>query len=218
LSSFKPHSRTNALNRSRRITMSSTAASNSLFEIDAELDTLLDEIQQEIETEGKASVERKNLFQEFCKAHGEKVDRIGRFLRMMEARTLYCRSEADRLLDRARSCDRKSVETKSMVLYYLESRALTKIEGMQFTLRKQRNAVDSVLILDEQQIPMLYKVVEASIGGDLWERLLEVLPNGLKSELQASVKQTFPSNEAIKRSSENVPGTEVKRGSHLRIV
>jgi hypothetical protein len=198
--------------------MSSTAASNSLFEIDAELDSLLDEIQEEIETEGVVSVERKNRFQEFCKAHSEKVDRIGRFLRMMEARTLYCRSEADRLLDHARSCDRKFVETKSMVLYYLESRALTKIEGMEFTLRKQRNAVDSVLILDEQQIPMHYKVVEASIGGDLWERLLGVLPNALKSELQASVKQTFPRNEAIKRSSEKIPGTEVKRGSHLRIV
>jgi hypothetical protein len=92
--------------------MSSIAESKSLFEIDAELDELLEEIQQEIDGEGQPSTERLDRFHEFCRAHSEKVDRIGRFLRMMEARTLYCRSEANRLQERARSSERKATKPK----------------------------------------------------------------------------------------------------------
>ena len=68
-------------------------------------------------------------FQQFCEAHGEKVDRIGRFVRMMEAREQFCRSEAARLNDRARAAAGKVERTKNMVLYYLLSRDLKKIEG-----------------------------------------------------------------------------------------
>src|ERR1700730_12259825 len=151
--------------------MSSIAESKSLFEIDAELDELLEEIQQEIDGEGQPSTERLDRFQEFCRAHSEKVDRIGRFLRMMEARTLYCRSEANRLQERARSSERKFDQTKAIVLYHLESPGLKKIEGLEFTLRKQQNSQDSVRIIDELQIPMQYKVIEASVTGALWEQI-----------------------------------------------
>ena len=77
--------------------MSSIAQEYSLFEIDRELDMLLDEVEEEIEGHGEASPELIERFQQFCEAHSEKADRIGRFLRMMEARAQYCRSEASRL-------------------------------------------------------------------------------------------------------------------------
>jgi Siphovirus Gp157 len=198
--------------------MSSIAASNSLFEIDAELDDLMEEIQEEIENKGEASADLMNRFQGFCHAHGEKVDRIGRFLRLMEERTVYCRAEANRLTERARSSNRKFDQTKAMVLYYLETRGLKKIEGMEFTLRRQKNSQDSVRITDEQQIPMRFKVVDASVDGALWDELLDTLPEPLKDALRRSVTQISPSNEAIKQATEKVPGAEVRRGEHLRIV
>jgi hypothetical protein len=198
--------------------MSSIAESHTLFEIDAELGQLMDEIQDEIENGSKASEEQVNRFEDFCKAHGEKVDRIGRFLQMMEARARYCRSEANRLFDRARSADRKCSETEKLVLYYLESRELRKIEGTAFTLRRQKNSVSSVRILDEQQIPMEYKVVEASIHGGLWQRILEALPDNLKREFSATMRQVSPWNDAIRQATGEVPGAEVKRGLHLRVV
>ena len=77
--------------------MASIAEASSLFEIDMELDGLLEEIQEQVESEGEASEDLVARFQQFCEAHGEKVDRIGRFVRMMEAREQYCRSEAARL-------------------------------------------------------------------------------------------------------------------------
>ena len=118
--------------------MASIAEASSLFEIDMELDGLLEEMERQTESEGQASEDLVARFQQFCEAHGEKVDRIGRFLRMMEAREQFCRSEAARLADRARAAASRMERTKNMVLYYLLSRDLKKIEGQQFTLRPRR--------------------------------------------------------------------------------
>ena len=200
--------------------MTSIAESNSLFEIDTELDDLLEEIQQEVESEGQASEELMARFRQFCEAHGEKVDRIGRFVRMMEAREQYCRTEAARLGDRARSTANKVDRTKSMVLFYLMSRELKRIEGREFTLRAQKNSQDSVRILDESMLPMAYCRVDARIDGVLWETVLAQLPEGLADALEASVRETTPDTDAIKAAAmrqEQVPGADVRRGTHLRV-
>jgi len=65
--------------------MASIVDTGSLFEIDMELDGLLEEIQEQVESGGEPSEDLVARFQQFCEAHGEKVDRIGRFVRMMEA-------------------------------------------------------------------------------------------------------------------------------------
>ena len=200
--------------------MASIAQEHSLFEIDCELDTLLDEIEEEIENRGEASAELLERFQQFCEAHSEKADRIGRFLRMMEARVQYCRSEASRLQERARSSERKATQTKYMVMYYLKSRELKKIEGREFTLRIQKNSQDSVRFTDEAQVPMRYRTVGARIDGSLWESLIERLPEELSRSLMASIQDASPSNEAIKQAVQKqiaVPGAEVYRGDHLRV-
>ncbi len=131
--------------------MASIAQENSLFEIDRELDTLLDEIGEGIENRGEASAELMERIQQFCEAHSEKADRIGRFLRMMEARSVLP-ERSNQLQERARSSDRKATQTKYMVMYYLKSRDLKKIEGLEFTLRFQKNSQDSVRFTDETQV------------------------------------------------------------------
>ena len=65
------------------------------------------------------------------------------FVRIMEAREEFCRSEAARLSDRARTAAGKVERSKNMVLYYLMSRDLKAIEGREFTLRAQKNSQDS---------------------------------------------------------------------------
>lgn len=62
--------------------MTSISENCSLFEIDTELDALLEQIEEQVETEGEPSEELLSRFREFCAAHGEKVDRIGRVVRM----------------------------------------------------------------------------------------------------------------------------------------
>ena len=191
-----------------------------MFEIDRELDMLLDEVEEEVENRGEASPELIERFEQFCEAHSEKADRIGRFLRIMEARVQYCRGEAGRLQERARSSERKATQTKYMVMYYLKSRDLKKIEGREFTLRIQKNSQDSVRFTDETQVPLRYRTVSARLDGLSWERVMEKVPDELKRVLVASIQEAAPSNEAIKNAVQNqiaVPGAEVHRGDHLRV-
>jgi hypothetical protein len=204
----------------QEVIVSSIAQEYSLFEIDLELDTLLDEIEEEIESRGEASAELVERFQQYCEAHVEKADRIGRFVRMMEARVQYCRGEANRLQERARSSERKATQTKYMVMYYLKSRDLKKIEGREFTLRIQKNSQDSVRFTDETQVPLRYRTVSARLDGLSSERVMENVPEEFKRLLVASIQEAAPSNEAIKNAVQNqiaVPGAEVYRGDHLRV-
>lgn len=200
--------------------MASIAEASSLFEIDMELDELIEEMEEQTESEGQTSEDLLARFHEFCEAHSEKVDRIGRFLRMMEAREQFCRSEAARLTDRARAAAGKMERTKNMVLYYLLSRDLKKIEGQQFTLRAQKNSQDSVRITGESELPKCYCRIEARIPGVVWETALSLLPEELAKTLESSIQETRPDNDAIKAAvaqNEVVPGAEVRRGTHLRL-
>ena len=200
--------------------MSTITATNSLFEIDAELDSLLDEIAEQAEQKGEPPEELVARFQQFCSAHGEKVDRIGRFLRQMEAREQFCRSEAARLSDRARTAAGKVERTKNMVLYYLMSRDLKTIEGREFTLRVQKNSQDSVRITDEAVLPKCFCRIEARIPGIIWETALSLLPDELANTLESTIQEARPDTDAIKAAemrNEQVPGAEVRRGSHLRM-
>jgi hypothetical protein len=201
--------------------MASIAEASSLFEIDVELDGLLEEIEGQVESEGQAAEDLVARFQQFCDAHGEKVDRIGRFVRIMEAREQFCRSESVRLTDRARATAGKVERTKNMVLYYLLSRDLKKIEGYQFTLRAQKNSQDSVRITDEAAVPKSYCRINARIDGVVWETVLSLLPDELSNSLESSVQDTRPDADAIRAAilrNEQVPGVELRRGSHLRVV
>ena len=201
--------------------MASIAEGKSLFEIDTELDLLLEEIQEQVECEGQASEDLTARFQQFCAAHGEKVDRLGRFVRMMEALEQFCRGEAARLADRARAAAGKVDRTKSMVLFYLVSRDLKKIEGIEFTLRAQKNSQDSVRINHEASLPRSFCKIDARIDGVLWETVLSVLPEELAKSLELSFQETKPDADAIKAAAlrqEQVPGAEVRRGWHLRVV
>jgi hypothetical protein len=200
--------------------MATIAGTNSLFEIDAELDSLLDEIEDQTAQGGEPTEELAGRFQQFCSAHGEKVDRIGRFLRRMEAREQFCRAEAARLSDRARTAAGKVERTKNMVLYYLMSRNLKSIEGREFTLRAQKNSQDSVRITDEVALPTAFRKIDARIGGVLWETVLVNLPEELGRMLESAVEESRPDTDTIKATiqrEEKVPGAELRRGWHLRI-
>jgi hypothetical protein len=108
-----------------------------------------------------------------------------------------------------------------MVLYYLLSRDLKKIEGHQFTLRAQKNSQDSVRINDESVLPKSYCRIDARIDGVLWETVLALLPEELAKSLESSIQETKPDTDAIKAATlrqEQVPGSEVRRGWHLRVM
>jgi hypothetical protein len=196
------------------------AADNSLFDIDRELNLMLDMMDQEIEEQGQASNESMERFTKFCEAFGEKIDRIGGFIRVMEARANYCKSEGERLSPRGKAAQNKVKQMQNLVLYYLASHEMTKVEGHQFTLRRQKNGQDSVRVLDEGNIPTNLRRIEAKMGGSLWERVLAALPEELASAVAQSVSSSVPSNEAIKQfisAAGPIDGVKVVRDYHLRV-
>jgi len=193
---------------------------NTLFEIDRELDSMLDQIEEEAEENGTASPELLERFRQFCEAESEKVDRIGRFLTLMDSRLKYCRQQAEHFQKRARTVEAKGVNTKNMVLYFLMSHGLKKIEGKEFTLRMQKNSQDSVEITDAAQVPITCRELEVPIPGRLWQSIVASLPEDTSKALANCVRDDRPSNDAIKEASsrlEKIPGAQVKRGVHLRV-
>jgi hypothetical protein len=103
----------------------------------------------------------------------------------------------------------------------LLSRDLKKVEGQQFTLRVQKNSQDSVRVTDEAALPKCYCRIEARIPGVIWETVLSLLPAELAKTLESSVQEIRPDNDAIRTAvtqSEVVPGAEMRRGLHLRVV
>ena len=52
-----------------------------------------------------------------------------------------------------------------MVLFYLISRKVKKVEGQEFTLRVQKNGQDSVKITDEAALPILYRNIDLRLDG-----------------------------------------------------
>jgi len=193
---------------------------NTLFEIDRELDSLLDQIEEEAEENGTASPELLERFEQFCQAESEKVDRIGRFLTLMDSRLKYCRQQAEHFQKRARSTDAKVVSTKNMVLYFLAARGLKKIEGREFTLRQQKNSQDSVEITDVSLVPINYREMELHVPGRVWQAVFELLPEETSKVLASCIRDDKPSSDAIKEAVsrlEEVPGAKVKRGIHLRV-
>jgi hypothetical protein len=77
-----------------------------------------------------------------------------------------------------------------------------------------------VRITDEVAVPKSYCRIDARIDGFLWETVLSVLPEELARALESSVQEIKPDADAIKTAllrQEQVPGAEVRRGSHLRV-
>jgi hypothetical protein len=197
------------------------AGEHSLLALDRELDMLLEQIEDEIEEHGEASREAMERFEVFAKAMNVKVDRIGRYLTLMETRATYCRKEAERYATRAKRAESKIDRTKSMVLYYLQSHHLKQVESDAFTLRSQKNSQDSVIVTNAESIPDELRRYELRMEGPLMLQVREALPDVLKLDLTAAVKSSEPSNSAIKQHVANggsVEGAEVKRLFHLRIV
>jgi Siphovirus Gp157 len=130
-------------------------------------------------------------------------------------------SEAARLGDRARAAANKIERTRTMVLYHLLSRDPKMVEGHQVTSRAQRNSQDSGWIVNEAALPWCYCRIDTRIDGTIWQTVLSLLPDQLAMALESSVQEKRPNAEAIKAAAmqdEHVPGAEVRRGSHLRVI
>lgn len=80
-------------------------------------------------------------------------------------RAEYCKKESARYAARAKRAQNKIERTESMVLYYLASHDLKKVESHEFTLKRNKNSQDSVVITQPDNIPDDLRRFEARIDG-----------------------------------------------------
>ena len=196
------------------------ASTHSIFEIDQEIDAIIETHQQEFEENGLISEESMLRFEQFLHAMNAKVDRIGGYIRATENIADCSKLEADRLNRRAKAAANKAARVKSMLLYYMKTREQQSLEGTLFTARICKNSADTVTVTDKDAIPAAYRRHDAKIDGGAWESILGLLPRELQIVLESSAKDFSVNLEAIKAAKTlgtEVPGAEVKRGDHLRI-
>ena len=144
------------------------ASSHSIFEIDQEIDVMIEAHQQEFEENGLISEESMLRFEQFLHAMNAKVDRIGGYIRATENIANCSKLEADRLNKRARAASNKADRVKSMLLYYMKTRGQQSLEGTLFTARICKNSADSVTVTDKDAIPAAYRRHDAKIDGGAW--------------------------------------------------
>ena len=201
-------------------TPAALARDNSLFELDNELDALLERIDDEIEENGEASRDAMEALVLFSKAMNLKIDRVGGYLTVMEARAAHCKAQAERYAIRAKRAENKIARTKRMVLEYLAIHELKKVESDDFTLRRQKNSVDSVIISNRESIPTDLRSIELKVNGSFWMDLLDALPESYAEGLTRCVRSEEPSNPAIKEfvgKGGKLDGATVRREYHLRV-
>ena len=195
---------------------------NTLFEIDRELDSMLDQIEEEAEENGTASPELLERFRQFCEAESEKVDRIGRFL-TFDGRPAEILPAASRTLSETRAHHRNkdSAIRRTWCSISSGTRMSKRSKARNSRCAYRRTVRTRCEITDEAALPKCYWSIEARIPGVIWEMALSLLPEELTKNLESFIQETRPDSDAIRDCSrirnEVVPGAEVRRGFHLRV-
>lgn len=105
----------------------------------------------------------------------EKVDGFAQFLRMSEAQQDALKTEADRLLKRAKSLENQRNYLKMRYLQVMENHGLKKVSGQNYTL--YRRATKCVQIVDESIVPAGVKREKTIVEPDK-RIIMELLKDG----------------------------------------
>ena len=105
----------------------------------------------------------------------EKVDGFAQFIRISEAQTTALKSEADRLMKRAKTLENTRNYLKMRYLQVMEKHGLKKISGNTYTL--SRRVTKCVQIVDESIVPAGVKREKTIVEPDK-RIIMELLKDG----------------------------------------
>ncbi len=195
------------------------ASTATLFEIDAELEAAFDVAAEEQEQTGAISDETRQRCTELFGELGKKVDRIARYVRAMELRARAAKEEAMRLAARQRAAENRVEQVKSMLMFFMQSRGLRRLEGDLNTIRLQKNGQAS-LRLDPLTLPPGYQDANISIPQPEWDRMLDLIPiPELRQKLEKAVIAVEPNKGLIRQdlqTGKQISGAELFKGEHIR--
>ena len=200
-------------------TPATTAESNSLFEIDKELEAAFDAASQEQEQTGAISDDTKQRCLDLFAELGKKVDRIARYVRVMELKARAAKEEATRLTARQKAAENRVEQVKSMLAYFMHVRGLKRLEGELNTIRLQKNGQASLQI-DPLTLPAEYNQLTITLPQPSWARVQEAINSSeLKKELEAAVVACEPNKALVRQDlqvGKEIPGSVLAKGEHVR--
>jgi hypothetical protein len=157
----------------------------------------------------------------------DKRDRVVEFLRHCEQQQKFADAEIERIQERKRVIARVCEELTCYLVQVIDQfaipdrRGIKRLEGNLSSMRIQKNP-DSVLITDEQTLPVAWKDIVLTMPAHVWEALLQRLTKDERALFEQKVKKREfkPDKKAIANELKNgveIPGADLKFGD-LRLV
>jgi hypothetical protein len=194
----------------------------SLFDLDERLIELMDCAEDAAEN-GEIPHELLQEINEYLEAFRTKVDRIAGYWRWQESIATICGEEADRLSARKRAAERRVNRLKEMMMAFMMSRSLKRLDGEKSAIGLQTNSTASLVVDDPLQIGECF--FEKSLRftkTELQEIVYQLTDGKLRARLEAALAgDDWEINSSALRfaitNSSCVSGARLVKGNHLRL-
>ena len=194
----------------------------SLFDLDERLVELLDSADEAAEV-GEIPQDLSQEINDCLEAFQTKIDRIAGYWRWQESIAAICAEEVERLSARKRAADRRVNRLKDMLVAFMMSRGVKRLEGEKAAIGLQANSMASLVIDDPLRVgecffeknvrftrTELQKIIYQLTDGQLRSRLETALVAG-GWEISASAVR-FAINDGS-----HVCGVRLVKGNHVRL-
>jgi hypothetical protein len=194
----------------------------SLFDLDQRLVELMD-CAEEAAEEGEIPQDLLDEINEYLEAFQTKVDRIAGYWRWQESIAAICGQELERLSTRKRAAERRVTRLKEMLLAFLLSRGLKRIEGEKSSIGLQSNSTGSLVIDDPLQLGECFFEKNLRFTKiELQEIIYQIADGPLRRRLESALTGDGWEiiNSAIRAAITNgssVSGVRLVKGHHLRV-
>ena len=194
----------------------------SLFELDERLIELL-ECADEAAQDGEIPQELRLEINDYLESFQTKVDRIAGYCRWQESIATICAEEADRLSVRKRAAERRVNRLKDMLLAFMMSRGVKRLEGEKAAIGLQGNSMASLVIDDPLQIgECFFEKNVRFTKTELHEIVYQLADGQPRCRLEAVLTADgWEINGSAVRfaitNGSNVSGAKLVKGHHVRL-
>jgi hypothetical protein len=194
----------------------------SLFDLDERLIELLECVDEAAQV-GEVPEELLLEINDYLEAFQTKVDRIAGYWRWQESIAAICAVEADRLSTRKRAAERRLSRLKEMLLAFMISRGVKRLEGEKAAIGLQTNSMASLVIDNPLHIGECF--FEKSLRftkTELQEIVYQLADGQLRQRLDAALTAEgwAIDGSAVRfaiTNGSNVSGASLVKGDHVRL-
>lgn len=195
----------------------------SLFDVDEQLADLMDRLDEAAADNPELPAELVQEVNDYIEAFRSKMDRIAGYWRWQESIAEICAQEVERLSTRKRAAESRLVRLKNMLLAFMLSRGVKRLEGVSASICMQQNSAASLALDDPLQIAECFYENSLRFTKTELQELIYQLPDGdlrHRLEVQLTSEGWQVNGSAVRASISNgspVAGARLVKGHHVRL-